>query len=86
MSGSVTSPRPTALQYLQSLEDAYFQLVRGGMVATITDENLESVTYSKTDMPTMLSLMQQLQQRCPTYQSPLLPDLRRTHRAIGFIF
>jgi hypothetical protein len=57
----------TACQRLQEADQAYHDLMRGGMVARASDENGDSVAYSQTDMAALLAYIKMLAPQCPSY-------------------
>jgi hypothetical protein len=73
----------TACQRLQEADQAYHNLMRGGMVARVQDENGESIAYSQTDMAALLSYIRMLAPQCPSY----IPTAMQTQpKPMRFIF
>jgi hypothetical protein len=58
MSGSI--PPPSAVQYLQSLDQAYLALMGGEQVRQVTDQNGESVAYTMASATGLLNLIRVL--------------------------
>jgi hypothetical protein len=57
----------TACQRLQEADQAYHDLMRGGMIRAVTDENGEQIAYSQTDMAALLAYIKMLAPQCPSY-------------------
>jgi hypothetical protein len=62
--GETTS---TACQRLQEADQAYHNLMRGGLPARVQDENGESIAYSRADAAALLAYIKTLAPLCPTY-------------------
>jgi len=58
MSGSI--PPPSAVQYLQALDQAYLALLGGEQVRSVTDQNGESVAYTMASGTALLNLIRVL--------------------------
>jgi hypothetical protein len=57
----------TACQRLQEADQAYHDLMRGGALARVQDENGEAVAYTKADAAALLSYIRMLAPQCPSY-------------------
>jgi hypothetical protein len=57
----------TACQRLQEADQAYHDLMRGGMARSVTDENGEQISYTQADAAALLAYIKMLAPLCPTY-------------------
>jgi hypothetical protein len=62
--GETTS---TACQRLQEADQAYHDLMRGHLLARASDENGESIAYSRADTAALLAYIKMLAPLCPSY-------------------
>lgn len=63
---------PTACQRLMEADQAYHDLMHGGLVRSVTDENGENVQFTMTNKAQLLAYIQQLQTLCPEYSATSL--------------
>lgn len=57
----------TACQRLQEADQAYHNLMMGGAIARVVDENGEMIAYTKADAEALMSYIRMLMPLCPTY-------------------
>lgn len=57
----------TACQRLQEADQAYHDLMRGGKVRSVQDENGESVAYTQANAEALLQYIRLLAPQCPSY-------------------
>lgn len=57
----------TPCQRLQEADQAYHDLMMGGKVRSVQDENGESVSYTQANAQALLDYIRLLAPMCPTY-------------------
>ena len=74
----------TPCQRLQEADQAYHDLMRGGLVRSVSDESGENITFTQAKAPDLLLYIQNLQQQCPSYIATALAATAR--RPMTFLF
>jgi len=60
-------PLSTPCSRLMAADQAYHDLMTGGLVRSITDENGEMVSFTQSNLAALLSYIRLLAPLCPTY-------------------
>lgn len=80
-------PLPMSVcERLRQADEAYNELLRGGQVKSITDENGENIQYTGARTADLLAYIRVLQSQCVTYKAMALGGDTGPRAPFRFVF